>query len=110
MTRDFSVIIERDAEGFYVATVPGVRGCHTQARSLDELMGRVKEVIQVCVSRQKGMTRRRSISSASIRSPSPAMDLIVRTPKQVGERSALGDPFVRDIVERGIVIYDGTRD
>ena len=49
MTRDFSVIIERDAEGFYLATVPGVRGCHTQAHSLDELMGRVKEAIQVCL-------------------------------------------------------------
>ena len=49
MTRDFSVIIERDADGFYVATVPGIRGCHTQARSLDELMGRVKEAIQVCL-------------------------------------------------------------
>ena len=49
MTRDFSVIIERDAEGFYVATVPEVRGCHTQARSLDELMGRVKEAIEVCL-------------------------------------------------------------
>jgi len=49
MTRDFSVIIERDAEGFYAATVPGVRGCHTQAHSLDELMGRVKEAIQVCL-------------------------------------------------------------
>jgi predicted RNase H-like HicB family nuclease len=49
MTRDFSVIIERDAEGFYVATVPEVRGCHTQARSLDELLGRVKEAIQVCL-------------------------------------------------------------
>ena len=49
MTRDFSVIIERDAEGFYVATVPELRGCHTQARSLDELMGRVKEAIQVCL-------------------------------------------------------------
>jgi len=48
MTRDFSVIIERDAEGFYVATVPGLRGCPTQARSLDELMGRVKEAIEVC--------------------------------------------------------------
>jgi predicted RNase H-like HicB family nuclease len=49
MTREFSVIIERDAEGFYVATVPGLRGCHTQARSLDDLMGRVKEAIEVCL-------------------------------------------------------------
>ena len=54
MTRDFSVIIERDAEGYYVATVPGLRGCHTQARSLDELMGRVKEAIQVCLEAEGG--------------------------------------------------------
>jgi predicted RNase H-like HicB family nuclease len=47
VSRDFSVIIEQDTEGFYVATVPGLRGCHTQARSLDELIGRVKEAIQV---------------------------------------------------------------
>ena len=53
MTRDFSVIIERDAEGFYVATVPAVRGCHTQARSLDELMGRVKEAIEVCLEAEE---------------------------------------------------------
>ncbi len=49
MKRDFSVIIERDAEGFYVATVPGLRGCHTQALSLDDLMSRVKEAIHVCL-------------------------------------------------------------
>jgi predicted RNase H-like HicB family nuclease len=49
VNRDFSVIIERDSEGFYVATVPGLPGCHTQARSLDELIGRVKEAIQVCL-------------------------------------------------------------
>lgn len=49
MSRDFSVIIERDAEGYYVATVPALRGCHTQARSLDELMGRVREAIQACL-------------------------------------------------------------
>ena len=52
MTREFSVIIERDAEGFYVATVPSLRGCHTQARTLDELMARVKEAIQVCLEAQ----------------------------------------------------------
>ena len=38
MAREFSVIIERDAEGYYVASVPALRGCHTQATSLDELM------------------------------------------------------------------------
>jgi len=54
MTRDFSVIIERDAESYYVATVLGLPGCHTQARSLDELMDRVKEAIQVCLDTERG--------------------------------------------------------
>jgi predicted RNase H-like HicB family nuclease len=49
MARDFNVIIERDSEGFYVASVPSLRGCHTQARSLDELMERVREAIELCL-------------------------------------------------------------
>lgn len=47
MQREFDVIIERDAEGYYVATVPALRGCHTQAKSLDELMERVREAVEL---------------------------------------------------------------
>jgi hypothetical protein len=43
MSHEFSVVIERDEEGWYVASVPALPGCHTQARSLDELMERVRE-------------------------------------------------------------------
>lgn len=49
MTRVFNVIIERDSEGYYVATVPDLRGCHTQAKSLDTLMERVREAIELCL-------------------------------------------------------------
>lgn len=49
MPREFDVIIEKDEEGFFVATVPALPGCHTQARSLDELMERVKEAITLCL-------------------------------------------------------------
>ena len=49
MTRAFNVIIERDAEGYYVATVPELRGCHTQAKSLDALMERIREAIELCL-------------------------------------------------------------
>ena len=47
--RKFTVVIERDEDDFYVATVPALRGCHTQAKNLDTLMKRVREVIQLCL-------------------------------------------------------------
>ncbi|MBD1923431.1 type II toxin-antitoxin system HicB family antitoxin [Microcoleus sp. FACHB-831] len=49
MSRQFNVIIERDREGYFVASVPSLRGCHTQAKSLDELMERIREAIELCV-------------------------------------------------------------
>lgn len=49
MKRQFNVIIERDADGWYIGTVPELRGCHTQAKSLDALMKRVREAIDVCL-------------------------------------------------------------
>jgi predicted RNase H-like HicB family nuclease len=45
-TRDYNVVVERDEAGWYVASVPALPGCHTQARSLDELMVRVREAIE----------------------------------------------------------------
>jgi predicted RNase H-like HicB family nuclease len=52
MAKEFSVIIEQDAEGYYVASVPTLRGCHTQAKSLDELMVRVREAVELCLEVQ----------------------------------------------------------
>ncbi len=49
MKRDFTVIIERDEDGLFVGTVPQLKGCHTQAKSLDELMERMKEVVSLCL-------------------------------------------------------------
>jgi predicted RNase H-like HicB family nuclease len=49
MTRQFDVIVEKDSEGYFVATVPALPGCHTQAKSLDELMSRVREAIELCL-------------------------------------------------------------
>ena len=43
----FSVVIEKDEDGYYVASVPELPGCHTQAKTLDELMGRVKEAVEL---------------------------------------------------------------
>jgi predicted RNase H-like HicB family nuclease len=49
MRRDFTVVVERDEDGYYVASVPALAGCHTQARSLDQLVERVEEAIALCL-------------------------------------------------------------
>lgn len=52
MKKEFSVIIDRDSEGYYIATVPTLRGCHTQAKSLDAVMERIHEAIELCLEVQ----------------------------------------------------------
>jgi predicted RNase H-like HicB family nuclease len=56
MARQFDVVVEKDSEGFFVASVPALAGCHTQARSLDELMVRIKEAIELCLEDQEDDT------------------------------------------------------
>jgi len=52
MQREFSVVIERDSEGYYVASVPALRGCHTQAKSLEQVMERIREAAELCLEVQ----------------------------------------------------------
>ena len=52
MNRQFDVVIEQDAEGFFVASVPALPGCHTQAKSLDVLIERIREAIELCLEVQ----------------------------------------------------------
>ncbi len=56
MGREFTVVIERDEEGYLVASVPALPGCHTQARSMDDLLDRIREAILLCLKVQ-GTTR-----------------------------------------------------
>ena len=47
--RDYNVVIERDSDGYYVASAPSLPGCHTQAKFLDTLMKRIQETIELCL-------------------------------------------------------------
>ena len=38
--------------------------------------------------------------------PTFALDLLVRTPQQVRKRLAMGDTFIRDILQRGKMLYE----
>jgi len=55
MKREFSVIIERDSDGMLIASVPNLRGCHTQASSQDELMVRINEAIELCLEVERSI-------------------------------------------------------
>lgn len=52
MMKQFDVVIEKDSEGYFVASVPALQGCHTQAKSLDILMERIREAIELCLEVQ----------------------------------------------------------
>lgn len=49
MKNEFTVIIEKDSEGYLVASVPELPGCHTQARTFYQLNERIKEAIELCL-------------------------------------------------------------
>ena len=53
MIKEFNVVIEKDEDGYFVASVPALRGCHTQAKSLDVLMKRITEAIELCLEVEK---------------------------------------------------------
>lgn len=45
---EFNVIIEKDEEGWYVASVPEIPGCYTQGKTIPQVLERIKEAIEVC--------------------------------------------------------------
>jgi len=53
MKRKFGVLVEKDEDGYYVASVPMLPGCHTQAKSMDALLERIKEAIEAYLEAEK---------------------------------------------------------
>ena len=54
--KEFSVVIEKDEDGYFVAAVPALRGSHTQAKSIDTLMKRIREAIELCLEVEEPIT------------------------------------------------------
>ena len=52
--RRFTVVLERDEDGMYVASVPVLRGCHTQGKTLDQAMRRIREAVELWLEAQRG--------------------------------------------------------
>ena len=53
MTEKFNVIIEEGEDGYLISDVIELPGCHTQAKTYDELIKRTKEAISLFLSSSK---------------------------------------------------------
>ena len=51
--KTFPVLIEQDEDGMYIASVPSLRSCHTQAKTLDELYKNLEEAVALCIESEK---------------------------------------------------------
>ncbi len=58
---NFTVLIEQDEDGFYVGSVPSLKGCHTQGKTIDELLKNVKEAIELCIEVEKEVPKEQFI-------------------------------------------------
>jgi len=70
--RDYTVVVEQDEDGFYVGEVVELPGCHSQARSVEELMERMKEAVALCLEVSSEGKAPTFIALQKIRVPAPS--------------------------------------
>jgi len=73
--RQFDVVLERDEEGYYVASVPQIPSCHTQAWSPDEVTQRIREAIELCLEVEGGPEDSLHAHSGETDRPRPVAEL-----------------------------------
>lgn len=67
--RKFTLVIEKDEDGFFVGSVPALRGCHTQGRTMDELLKNVQEAVGLCLEVEKDVPIEQFIGVQQIEVP-----------------------------------------
>jgi predicted RNase H-like HicB family nuclease len=53
MDKEFNIVIEEGEDGYLISEVIGLPGCHTQAKTLDELIKRTKEAVSLYLKCEK---------------------------------------------------------
>ncbi|MAG47269.1 hypothetical protein CL617_01570 [archaeon] len=64
---NFTVLIEKDEDGYYVGSVPSLRGCHTQGKTIDELLKHIKEAIELCLEVEKEVPKEQFIGLQQVK-------------------------------------------
>ncbi len=64
--RSFTVLVEQDEDGWFISEVLELPGCHTQAKTLDELLKRTKEAITLYLKTKKPVIKEKFIAIQQI--------------------------------------------
>jgi predicted RNase H-like HicB family nuclease len=70
--RDYTVVVEQDEDGFYVGEVVELPGCHTQAKTVEALMERMKEAVALCLEVSSESKAPTFVGLQKIRVPVPS--------------------------------------
>jgi ABC-type multidrug transport system ATPase subunit len=106
MQREFTAHIEQDVEsGYFIGVIPSVPGAHTQAKSLDELSIRLKEVLQLCLINQGLMQKRmRTLSGGTRQKVSAALAFLFNPDVLILDEPTAGlDPVASEILKEKII-------
>ena len=58
---NFAILVERDEDGMYIGTVPSLKSCYTQAKTIEELFPRMKEAIELCLEVEDDIIQHRFV-------------------------------------------------
>lgn len=62
----FKVLIEQDEDGYFVASIPELPGCHTQGKTLEEVRKRIREAIRLYLEVHKELKEEKAKAPASL--------------------------------------------
>lgn len=94
--RTYAVVYERDEAGWWVATVEGVAGCHSQGRSIEQTRTRIQEALELALPEG-----RRFRVQETMKLPAKARQVLARreaAQKQLAEDEARARELTRRAV------------
>jgi predicted RNase H-like HicB family nuclease len=95
--KTYTVMYERDEAGWWVATVKGVAGCHSQGRSIEQTRTRIQEALELALPEGSRYTLREQLKL-----PSKARQLLARreaAQRRLAEDEARAQALTRDAVQ-----------
>ncbi len=95
--KSYTVVYERDESGWWVASVKGVPGCHTQGRSIEQARTRIREALELAVPQARDVKL-----DEQLKLPGKARQVLARrsaAQRRLAENEARAQELTRRAVE-----------